>query len=146
MNKSFRQNQILKLIRRKRIHTQEELARELAAMKIRATQVTLSRDIKELGLAKTGDGYVVVEQATPKAPDFPTVAREFIDDIRVARNLVVLKTLPGNASAVAAAFDSEKWDEAIGTLAGDDTIFIATGGDAIASRLAARVRRMLAGT
>ena len=68
MNKSFRQGQILKIIRAKEIYTQEELARELQAVGIPATQVTLSRDIRELGLVKTGAGYgsMPVENTGPR--------------------------------------------------------------------------------
>ena len=57
MNKSYRQSQILKLLRARHVHTQEDLAKALAAQGIRATQVTLSRDIRELGLVKTAEGY-----------------------------------------------------------------------------------------
>ncbi len=61
MNKSYRQGQILKLIRTRKLHTQEDLARVLRAAGIRATQVTLSRDIRELGLVKTSEGYAQVD-------------------------------------------------------------------------------------
>jgi len=58
MNKNYRQSQILKLIRQRALHTQEELAQELRVIHVPATQVTLSRDIRELGLVKTPEGYV----------------------------------------------------------------------------------------
>ena len=91
MNKSFRQGQILKIIRSKEIYTQEELARELQALGIPATQVTLSRDIRELGLAKTAGGYrpMPVESAGPTLED---VVNEFLQDIRIAQNQIILKT------------------------------------------------------
>jgi transcriptional regulator of arginine metabolism len=126
MNKAQRHNQILRLIRQKRIHTQEELARELAAGGIQATQVTLSRDMRELRLAKTADGYVQVLPPSPKGPDFLTVAAEFLQDVRMAQNLVLLRTSPGNANAVAVALDREEWPQVVGTIAGDDTILIVT--------------------
>jgi transcriptional regulator of arginine metabolism len=124
MTKNYRQGQILKLIRAKKILTQEELARELRAAGFEATQVTLSRDIRELGLAKTADGYreILPDSA---GPELATVIEEFLLDVRLAENLVVLKTGSGNANSLAVALDSEEWAEVAGTIAGDDTIFIA---------------------
>jgi len=125
MNKSYRQGQILKLIRSRHLHTQEDLARALRAAGIPATQVTLSRDIRELGLVKTVDGYSqgVPENAAPGA-DVATLVREFVRDIRLAQNLLVLRTPPGHANAVAVALDKADWPEITGTVAGDDTILI----------------------
>ncbi len=105
MNKAFRQGQIVKLIRNKRILTQEDLARELKLSQgIDTTQVTLSRDIRDLGLLKTPEGYRQVESATP-APDVETIAGELLQDVRIAQNLIVLRTSPGNANALAVALD-----------------------------------------
>ena len=135
MNKSFRHGQIMKLIRAKRILTQEDLAGELKdAYGIRTTQVTLSRDIRELGLLKTPQGY---RQMTPSAggPDVATVVAEFLQDARVAQNLLVLRTSPGNANALAVALDKEAWPEVVGTIAGDDTVLIVAPDSATASKL-----------
>lgn len=124
MNKAFRQGQILKLIRSRRILTQDDLARELKeACGVETTQVTLSRDIRELGLLKTPEGYRQVEAATA-GPDLETIAGELLQDARVAQNLVVLKTSPGNANALAVALDKEDWPDVVGTIAGDDTILV----------------------
>jgi len=123
MNKTFRQGQILKLIRAKSILTQEDLARELKESQgIRTTQVTLSRDIRELGLLKTPEGYRQVAAAA--GPDLATIAGEFLQDVRVAQNLMVLRTSPGNANTLAVALDKQEWPEIVGTLAGDDTILV----------------------
>jgi transcriptional regulator of arginine metabolism len=123
MSKSYRQGQILKLIRSKRIRTQEELARELRELGITATQVTLSRDIRDLRLVKTREGY---QELAPeeRGPDLSVLAAEFLQDVRCAQNLVVLKTAPGHANSVAVALDDENWDEILGTIAGDDTILV----------------------
>jgi transcriptional regulator of arginine metabolism len=123
MNKNYRQSQILKIIRTSNVHTQDELAAALKAVGIPAAQVTLSRDIRELGLVKTQDGYrqIVPESA---GPTLATVAAEFLQDIRVAQNLVVLKTAPGHASSLAIALDQAAWNEVVGTIAGDDTILV----------------------
>ena len=123
MNKSYRQGQILKLIRSKEISTQEELAQSLGKLGVQTTQVTLSRDIRELGLVKTVSGYT---QIAPQAsgPDLSTVLAEFLQDVRVAQNLLVLKTLPAHASSLAVALDNEEWPEVVGTIAGDDTVLV----------------------
>jgi transcriptional regulator of arginine metabolism len=125
MNKSYRQGQILKLIRSRRLHTQQELARALRAVGVPATQVTLSRDIRELGLVKTPDGYAqVAAESAPAGPDFSTVAREFLLDVRLAQNLLVLRTPPAHANTVASALDHADWPEVAGTIAGDDTVLV----------------------
>jgi transcriptional regulator of arginine metabolism len=123
MSKNYRQGQILKLIRGKRILTQDELAEELRAQGISATQVTLSRDIRDLRLVKTREGY---QEMAPeeKGPEFPLLAAEFVLDVRTAQNLVVLRTAPGHANSVAVALDQEEWPEIVGTIAGDDTILV----------------------
>ncbi|HEY7390914.1 MAG TPA: arginine repressor [Bryobacteraceae bacterium] len=123
MSKNYRQGQILKLIRGKRIFTQDELAEELRAQGISATQVTLSRDIRDLRLVKTREGY---QEMAPeeKGPEFPLLAAEFVLDVRTAQNLVVLRTAPGHANSVAVALDQEEWPEIVGTIAGDDTILV----------------------
>jgi len=139
MNKSFRQGQILKLIRAKRIPTQEDLARELKdSSGIDTTQVTLSRDIRELGLVKTPDGYRQITTAAG-GPDLATVAAEFLRDVRAAQNLVVARTSPGNANAFAVALDKEDWPEVVGTLAGDDTVLIVAPDASIADALRRRL-------
>lgn len=143
MNKPLRQAQIVNLIQRMSIHTQEELAVELHQLGIETTQVTLSRDIRELGLVKTAEGYKLGAIALAKAPAFATLAAEFVTDVREAQNLVVLKTAPANASSVAAALDREAWMEVVGTIAGDDTILVVTQNSQVANALAARIRGYL---
>src|SRR5579883_49356 len=102
MNKTLRHHQILKLIRQKTVYTQEELARELTAIGVPATQVTLSRDIRELGLIKTNQGYQQI-YSEPPGPPLSTVVAEFLTDVRVAKNLLVLRTTPAHASSIALA-------------------------------------------
>jgi transcriptional regulator of arginine metabolism len=141
MNKAFRQGQILKLIRAKRILTQEDLARELKLSHgIHTTQVTLSRDVRELGLLKTPGGYRQVESAA-SGPDLAMVLGDFLQDVRAAQNLIVLKTSPGHANALAVALDHENWPEIVGTIAGDDTVLIVAPDTDTAGRL----RRKLLG-
>ncbi len=142
MSKSYRQGQILKLIRSKRIATQEELAQELKALGIIATQVTLSRDIRDLRLAKTREGYQEVA-AEESGPHFEMLASEFLTDVRCAQNLVVLRTAPGHANSVAVALDNEEWPEIVGTIAGDDTILVITPDAATANAVGGKFLEIL---
>jgi transcriptional regulator of arginine metabolism len=123
MTKTYRQGQILKLIRSKKIFTQEELAQELKRDGIAATQVTLSRDLRDLRLVKTREGY---QEMAPEesGPGFRLLAAEFLLDVLRAQNLVILKTAPGHANSVAVALDREGWPQIVGTIAGDDTILV----------------------
>lgn len=126
MNKTYRHGQILHVIRTHRIHTQEQLAQELQVLGVHTTQVTLSRDIRELGLVKTApDGYVQVA-AQPTGPSLATVVSEFLLHAEPAQNLLVLKTGPGNANALAIAVDRANLAEVVGTIAGDDTVLVVT--------------------
>ncbi|MCC6585790.1 MAG: ArgR family transcriptional regulator [Bryobacterales bacterium] len=142
MNTSFRQSQILRVIRQRPVHTQEELARELAKLGIQATQVTLSRDIKKLGLAKTANGYVQLDtMPDPETREaaLASTAGELLQEVRVAQFMVVLKTPPGKANALAVELDDEGWDEIVGTVAGDDTILIVTPDNTAAQRLSKKL-------
>ncbi|MBL8215112.1 MAG: ArgR family transcriptional regulator [Bryobacterales bacterium] len=132
MIKRQRQQEILRIVRAARIHTQDQLAEALAKVGIETTQVTLSRDIRELGLVKTAQGYQELDVA-PAAPDARDVVGEFVSEVRVAGNLVVLKTSPGAASPVAVALDASNWPEIVGTIAGDDTVLVITPDEAAAA-------------
>lgn len=127
--KTFRHGQILRLVSGQRIASQEDLRRQLAAQRLRVTQATLSRDLQELRLVKTQEGYkqatALPEEATPLPPLARALA-EFLLDVRPAENLLVLKTPPGGAQALAAAVDGAKFSEVAGTIAGDDTVLIIT--------------------
>jgi transcriptional regulator of arginine metabolism len=124
VSKTYRQGQILKLIRSKNIYTQDEMAAELKAAGIAATQMTLSRDIRELGLVKAPGGYREMSEPEGGLEHLAALAKEFLHEVRRAENLVVLKTAPGHASPVAVALDKEAWPEVVGTIAGDDTVLV----------------------
>jgi len=142
MTKSFRHGQILKLIRGRSISTQEELARALKETGIDATQVTLSRDMRELGLVKAPEGYRELGREAPSL-QFATLAAEFLRDVRLAQNQVVLKTAPGHASSVAVALDDEEWPEITGTIAGDDTILLICPDSSTAEAVRIKLIRLL---
>ena len=119
------------LLRSEEVETQDDLRRKLARRGIHVTQATVSRDIEDLGLVKTRTGYRLPDAVEPMAPLQPTLAivlKEFLTEVRLAANLVVLLTRPGNAHSVAAALDANPWEGIVGTIAGDDTIFVATPG------------------
>ena len=127
--KTFRHGQILRLVRGERISNQEELRRRLAQQRLRVTQATLSRDLHELQLVKTAEGYRAANTRAEEAltvPPFTRALREFLLDVRAAENLLVLKTPPGAAQPLAAAVDAAKFPEIVGTIAGDDTVLIIT--------------------
>ena len=142
MNKSYRQGQILNLIRARPVHTQDELARALKELGVGATQVTLSRDIRELRLVKTAEGYKQIVPE-PGGPAFASIAADFLLDARVARNLVVLKTSPANAGTLAVALDRESWPEVVGTIAGDDTVLVISPDETSAEALKEKLLRLL---
>jgi transcriptional regulator of arginine metabolism len=142
MSKSYRHGQILRVIRGGSIFTQEELAQALGKVGIQTTQVTLSRDIRELRLVKTQDGYAETS-AEESGPRFSTLAGEFLVDVRAAQNLVVLKTAPGHANSVAVALDNEEWPEIVGTIAGDDTILIIAPDTGTATRIRKKLLELL---
>ncbi len=145
--KSSRQKAILAALEKGPVASQEELQRRLRKQGFDVGQATLSRDIHELGLVKTGNGYAqpITDTAyDPSLPPASRLVREFVLDVRIAQNLLVVKTAVGSAQPVAAALDSEEWPESVGTIAGDDTILIVCPDKKAASRLAARTQEMLA--
>ena len=144
--KKVRQKAIVDLVRGQEIASQEELLEGLHARKIDVSQSTLSRDIQELGLAKSGGVYTTIGAEPPRSSDetIRRTLREFLtEDVAVAQNIVVLKTGPGHASTVSRAIDEAGWAEIVGSLAGDDTVFIAVGSAKESRRLADRIREIL---
>lgn len=147
MNKTLRQRGILELLKQGPVASQEDLQRALRKRGLKVGQATLSRDIRDLRLAKTADGYSVSARDGSSAPALPPVSRlvrEFVLEVRPAQNLLVIKTTVGSAQPVAAALDEEEWPESVGTIAGDDTILIVCPDKAGAEKLAARIEEMLA--
>ncbi len=129
--KNARQAAILSIIEQNDVETQEDLAKKLKDMGIVVTQATVSRDIKELRLIKvlTSEGhykYATVEKAESDLQErFIRLFSNCVVSITNAGNLVVIKTISGSASVAAEAIDSLKWPEIAGTIAGDNTIFVA---------------------
>jgi transcriptional regulator of arginine metabolism len=120
--KEDRQRAILDLVRRRPVHTQQELANALAERGFSATQATVSRDVQELGLIRTGDGYRV------GAP--PAIVSALVLSMSRVQFLAVIRTPPGTANVVARSIDESQLDGVAGTVAGDDTIIVVLGKDA----------------
>jgi transcriptional regulator of arginine metabolism len=129
--KKIRHRQIIEIIEKYNVETQEELADYLEKAGFKVTQATVSRDIRELKLSKmpAGDGrqkYVSVKQNEEAMGDkYIRVLKDGFVSMDMAQNILVLKTVSGMAMAVAAAVDAMKFTEVVGCIAGDDTIMIA---------------------
>jgi len=143
-----RRDEILRLIREAPVRSQEELATRLSARGFSVAQPTLSRDLKDMGLAKSAAGYVGPETASGEAPGralerLSRVLREFTLSITPAASLVVVKTSAAGADPVARALD--EWDDprVTGTIAGEDTVFVATPGKRQAAALSSRLGDLL---
>jgi transcriptional regulator of arginine metabolism len=148
-----RRDEILRVVREESIHSQEELQRRLASRGYRVAQPTLSRDLRDLGLAKTASGYVAPdaaggipvrssgrEQATSR---FERALRTYALSVATAHTLVVVRTPPAAAHPVGLAIDQAELPEVVGSIAGDDTIFLATISPETAARLAGRLNEIL---
>ncbi len=145
-----RRHEILRVVREGAVRSQEEIQRRLRRRGIAVAQPTLSRDLKALGLAKTPAGYV-----TPGGVAFvPAHMRHQVLDrllgesvlsVQAAASLVVIRTPPAGAHPLARALDEADHGPVVGTVAGDDTVFVATPGAAAARRLERRLRAALPG-
>jgi transcriptional regulator of arginine metabolism len=146
-HKRFRQGQILKVLAGPPVASQDELRRQLVHLGVRVTQATLSRDLRELRLVKTAEGYrplsAAAAEETSSVPALARALKEFLLDVRPAQNMLVLKTPPGGAQPIAAALDAERWKEVAGTLAGDDTVLIVTPSRTARAAVQKRIEEML---
>ena len=130
---------LAKIIREQVVGRQTELVALLRKLGVVATQSSVSRDLRELGVAKLGDRYVLPAASTQAKSDFSTLKQFISARLTAGNNLTVLKTTIGSAQSVAVAIDSAQWPEVVGTISGDDTIFIATAGAAAQRKLSDRL-------
>ncbi len=150
--KNDRQEMIIKLIKEHDISTQDELTTRMKELGFKVTQATCSRDIKDLGIIKvTLSGqtakYAVLDRTGDVAPGrLLAVFSNSLLNCESAMNIVVIKTLPGMAQAAASALDSMHLQSVIGTLAGDDTVFVATPGVSEAEALVLTIDDMMNST
>jgi transcriptional regulator of arginine metabolism len=133
---------LAKIIRETSVGRQSELVAMLRKHGHVATQSSVSRDLREMGVAKQGDRYVLPETALSPKNDFSTL-KQFVNALLTAgTNLTILKTTVGAAQSVAVAIDTARWPEVVGTISGDDTIFIATAGAREQRQLGDRLRTL----
>jgi transcriptional regulator of arginine metabolism len=138
-NAPARRSMLAKIIREQRVGRQTELVDLLRKVGHIATQSSVSRDLRELGVAKMGDRYVLPEAALQPKNDFAALKQFVNERLTAGTNLTVLKTAVGSAQSVAVAIDTARWPEVVGTISGDDTIFIATAGAAAQRKLGERL-------
>ncbi len=141
-----RRDAVARIIRSRRIATQEELLSALSHAGFRATQATLSRDLARLGARRVSrpEGGTVYELGDGAAEGNGLGAlRGLVGEISANASLVVIRTHPGSAPAIARAIDLAEIPEVLGTIAGDDTIFVAPSGGLRPLRLAARLAEVL---
>jgi transcriptional regulator of arginine metabolism len=133
---------ILRIIRESTVRNQEELVKALHKQGFEATQSSVSRDLRELGVAKAGDHYIPPQTQPLPSNHFGTVAN-FVVAVRTAGEaLTVVKTTTGTAQSVAVAIDKSDWPEVVGTISGDDTIFLATENARAQRKLCERLREI----
>lgn len=147
--KNERQEMIIRLIKENNISTQEELTSLMKAHGFQVTQATCSRDIKDLGIIKVtvpgqNTKYAVLDRTGDIAPGrLLAVFSNSLLSCKSAMNLVVVRTLPGMAQAAASALDSMHLNDVVGTIAGDDTVFIATPGIDEANAIVSTIKDMM---
>ena len=148
--KNSRQNMILEIITQENIETQEQLLARLQERGITSTQATISRDIKQMHLVKEPVGHGVYKYAVSDnrtklnfAEKLRTIFRESITGVDYAQNIVVLRTMPGLASAACSALDNMNYSMLVGTLAGDDTAFLLMRDTESAAEFCEEIKEML---
>ena len=148
--KSRRHELIKKIIDEEVIETQEALVEALRARHLRVTQATISREIKELFLVKVpaGNGRYRYAVSPQEGVHFSEgrMKRLFKDNVIIcdySENIVLVKTIPGGAATVAAALDASDWQEVIGTVAGDDSIFVLVKPKEAAEEIVARIQKLI---
>ena len=148
--KQLRQRSIRDLVEQRVIRTQQELAAALRERGFKTTQATISRDVAELGLIKVGRNGTVSYALPPRLIEAETsgedrlrkLFRDLPVEMREAGLLLIIRTLPGSAHAIAAALDRARWPEVAGSVAGDDTLFVAFTDRTSLGRIKRRLLRL----
>jgi transcriptional regulator of arginine metabolism len=140
LHSNTRHSAILRILRAAPVRKQDELVHRLREEGHEVTQSSISRDLRDLGVLKAGGRYLPPEDGNRSLDDFGTL-RQFVRGVATAGSaLTVLRTTIGAAQSVAIAIDKAAWPEVVGTVSGDDTIFIATDTAAAQATLVARLR------
>ena len=148
--KRTRQAKIMEIISNKNVETQEQLLQELQNAGFRSTQATISRDIKELRIIKELTSFGTYryttsngEVSTTFSSKLNTIFKECITAFDYAQNIIVIRTLPGLANAAASAIDAMNMSVVVGSLAGDDTVFIVMRDNNAAAAFCGEIHNLL---
>ncbi len=148
--KSQRQAKIMEIISNRNVETQDQLLQELLSAGYRSTQATISRDIKELRIIKELTSFGTYRYTTASgeasgtfSSKLNTIFRECITAYDYAQNIIVIRTLPGLASAAASAIDSMNMSVVVGSIAGDDTVMIIMRDNNAAAAFCGEIQRLL---
>jgi transcriptional regulator of arginine metabolism len=141
-----RQAKITDLVHQRRVSSQQELAQLLRRHGFPATQSTLSRDIREIGLVKAGGRYRVPSELSRVSEErsLRRTIRDLVVKSAASGNIVMLKTPPGNAHSLGVVLDGAQWPEVLGSVAGDDTVFLLLKNLRVGRKVMSRIREYLA--
>lgn len=143
-SKNARQGIILEIVRKGGVGSQEELSLLLQKEGIDVTQSTLSRDIRELGLVKVRGNYQISGElnSTPPNEILRRAFEQFVIRTGVSGNMAVIRTSPGNAHSIGVVLDAAQWPEVMGTVAGDDTVFVLLRSSNLGKKLLERIQEL----
>ena len=144
ISKRARQGRIVEVTRNQSIRSQAELSSVLRQEGIDVTQATLSRDIRELGLVKIRGDYKISGDLHPSPPDemLRRAFKQFVLRTGVSGNIVMIKTSPGNAHSIGVVLDDAQWPEVLGTVAGDDTVFVLLRNSRLGKKVLGRIQEL----
>ncbi len=145
-SKKLRHGKIVEIVKRQAVESQEQLSAQLRSADIRVTQSTLSRDIRELGLVKIRGIYKLPQEAG-NAPGPDNLRRSFhqlVMQAQVSGNILMVKTAPGDGHSMGVILDAAQWPEVLGTVAGDDTVFVLLRNSRVGGKVLKRIEEFLA--
>ena len=144
ISKKARQVRILEVARKHPVRSQEEFAALLKREDVDVTQATLSRDIRDLGLVKVRGCYRVPGEVTSVPPDdvLRRAFEQFLVRTAVSGNILMVRTSPGNAHSIGVVLDAAQWPEVLGTVAGDDTVFVLLRSNSRGKKVLERIREL----
>ena len=142
ISKNARQGRILEMVRNQRIGSQEALSAILLKEGVAVTQSTLSRDVRELGLVKARGRYQISGEPAGALPNeaLRRSFEQFVIRTGVSGNMLMIRTSPGNAHSIAVVLDAAQWPEVLGTVAGDDTVFVLLRNSRSGKQVLAKIR------
>jgi transcriptional regulator of arginine metabolism len=144
ITKKARQGKIIEIVRKNPVRSQQELSDHLKTANVPVTQSTLSRDIQDLGLIKVRGRYQSSVEISPEAASglLRRTLEQYVVHTAISGNMVVIRTSPGNAHSVCVVLDAAQWPEVIGTVAGDDTIFVLAPNNRLGKKILEKIRNI----